>query len=124
MAQPLNKASGMPQMRAAFAGWAKKITLVKRTQGVSQQGLVYNIDASFTFMGTIQPLSPKSIVLKPEGQRAWEWLQIHCLAGTSNLNVNDQIVYNGRVFKIMAQNDYSLNNYIEYHAVRDYQNGG
>lgn len=123
MAQPLNMASGMPQMRAAFSGWAKTITLTKRTQGVANNGIVYDIDVNFTFKGTIQPLSPKSIILKPEGQRAWEWLQIHALAGSLNLNVNDQIVYNGRVFKVMAQNDYSLNNYIEYHVVRDYQAG-
>lgn len=123
MAQPLNMASGMPQMRAAFAGWAKQITLTKRTQGVGESGIVYNIDVNFTFKGTIQPLSPKSIILKPEGQRAWEWLQIHVIAGSENLDVNDQIIYNGRVFKVMAQNDYSLNNYVEYHAVREYQNG-
>lgn len=119
----LNNWSGMPQMNAAFAGWMKPITLTKRVQGIGETGLVGNLDTQFTFRGSIQPLSPKGIILKPEGQRAWEWLQIHCVRSDANLDVNDQIIYNGKIFKVMAQNDYSLNNYIEYHAVKDFQSG-
>lgn len=120
MVAPLNQISGMPQMGAAFAGWFKPITLNKRVQNVTD-GLVNYTVTPFTFQGTIQPLSPKAIALKPEGQRAWSWLQIHALAGTLNLDVDDQIVYNGDVYKVMAVLDYSLNNFIEYHAVHDYQ---
>ena len=118
--KPLNQISGMPQMSAAFSGWAKTITLNRRSQTVTD-GLVSYAVTPFTFKGTIQPLSPKAIALKPEGQRAWPWLQIHALAGTLNLDVDDQIVYNGDIYKIMALLDYSLNNFIEYHAVHEYQ---
>lgn len=120
IANPLNQMSGMPRMGAAFAGWTKTITLQKRTQKI-QGGFVTNVDTPFTFKGTIQPLSPKSISLKPEGQRAFQWLQIHCVSSSLNLRTNDRIVYNGKTFKIMADNDYSLNGYIEYHAVEDFQ---
>ena len=120
IAPPLNKTSGMPRMGAAFAGWGKKITLIRLCQSVVN-GLVEYCETPFTFIGTIQPLSPKMIQLKPEAQRAFEWLQIHCTSGPLNLNTNDRIVYNGSRFKIMADNDYSLNGYIEYHLVKDYQ---
>lgn len=113
------KGSGMPQMRAAFGGWMRRITLVKRVQSVVD-GLVVTQDVPFAFRGVIQPLNPKAIALKPEGQRAWEWLQIHCV-GKGILTTNDRIVYLGKEFKVMAQNDYSLNGYIEYHLVFDYQ---
>lgn len=204
----LNDISGMPQMRRAFAGWTKQITLTRVAQKVVN-GLVIDSTTQFSFKGTIQPLNPKAIMLKPEGQRAWTWLQIHVTSqylapspatviprlwdtpGTSwdtpgatyddsatptfdepgsqwdtpgqtfdsdgnavatptfdvpgetwdtpgrvfdqvitipkiqpawqNLNVNDLIYYNGDKYKIMAQNDYSLNGFIEYHAVKDYQ---
>ena len=73
-------------------------------------------------MGAVQPLSPNKIELKPEGQRSWEWLQIHMKTPiTQTLDTNDQVVMNGRIYKIMAQNDYSQNGYIEYHAIYDYQ---
>lgn len=107
-------------MSAAFAGWTSRITLNARRQGV-RDGLVCYIPHKVNFQGVIQPLSEKTIQLKPEGQRAWEWLQIHCTSGKLNLDVNDIIEYNGKNFKIMAQNDYSLNGYIEYHAVQDFQ---
>lgn len=119
-ANPLNALSGMPQMRAAFAGWTRLITLQKVTDKVAN-GLVKKVTEEITFSGTIQPLSPKTIELKPEGQRAWEWLQIHCLTTCRDLTTNDRIIFQGRKYKIMATNDYSLNNYIEYHAVADYQ---
>lgn len=119
---PLNMQSGMPQVGRAFAGWAKPITLDKIVQEVVN-GFVIETPMPFTFTGVIQPLSPKSLYLKPEGQRAFSWLQIHCLSGAQNLNINDRIVWAGRIYKVMAQNDYSLDGYIEYHAIRDYQDG-
>ncbi len=118
-AKPLNQISGMPQIGAAFSGWQQTITLLKITQAVVN-GLVQDTGASMAFKGTIQPLSPKMIALKPEGQRAWEWLQIHCFAQPANLTTNDRFIYAGKTYKIMAANDYSLSNYIEFHAVADY----
>ncbi len=112
----------MPQMKAAFSGWTKPITLKVITQTVVD-GFIQDASRDFSFVGTIQPLSPNQIMLKPEGQRAWEWLQIHCTASSVGLSPNDRIEYSGRTFKIMAQKDYSLNNFVEYHAVADYQDG-
>lgn len=147
MALPFNRVSGMPQIGAAFAGWLQVITIKKRNQTVVDALVTYGAPATWdgsgdadawdvpgetydkplppvtaiTFKGTIQPLSPKLIALKPEGQRAWEWLQIHCFSGPLNLRNNDQIIYNGKDYKIMGINDYSLNGFIEYHAIEDYQ---
>lgn len=115
------KGSGMPQMRAAFGGWNRRITLARRTQPIIN-GLVVDVDRPFTFRGTIQPLNPAQIALKPEGLRAWPWLQIHCIStDASLLQPNDKIVWNRQVYKVMAQNDYSLNGFVEYHAVKDFQ---
>lgn len=118
-AKPLNQLSGMPQMSAAFEGWMIPITLQKIMQEVID-GFVQDETIDITFNGTVQPLSPDAIKLKPEGQRSWEWLQIHCFSGAQNLVTNDRVLYNGKPFKIMAVLDYSLNNYIEYHLVKDY----
>lgn len=145
---PLNMGSGMPHMGAAFAGWAKPITVYKRTQTLIDGLVTYTGDPSqwdqagpqqqfdmegatfdvkippvtaISFTGVIQPLNPKLIELKPEGQRAWEWLQVHCTSGVLDLDTDDQIIYNQKNFKVMAVNDYSLNGYVEYHLIRDYQ---
>lgn len=116
----INQMSGMPQMNAAFAGWMSRITIQKITQTVVD-GLIEQTGEQITFQGTIQPLSARELYLKDEGQRSFTWLQIHCFAGSLNLIPNDIIFYNDVKYKIMAVKDYSLNNYIEYHAVQDYQ---
>lgn len=119
-ARPLNQQNSMPQMTAVFQGWQSEIVLTKRTQKIID-GLVSFKDATLSFQGIIQPLSPRTIALKPEGQRAFTWLQIHCLLTTINLTTNDVIVYNARKYKIMAKLDYTNNGYIEFHAVEDFQ---
>ncbi len=120
--RPLNLGSGMPQMGPAFQGWQKKITVVKITQTIVN-GLTVDAEQTISFQGTIQPLSPKNLVLKPEGMRSWKWLQIHAFSGSLNLVDNDRIEYGGDRYKVMGLYDYSLNNFIEYHLVRDFQDG-
>jgi hypothetical protein len=122
MALPLNQISGMPQMYAAFQGWRSTITVETVTQRIIN-GLVQDTKTPVSFKGVIQPLKPQEIALKPEGQRSWEWLWIHCLRGPLNLLTNDKIIYNSKEYKVMAVKDYSLNNYIEYHLVADYAPG-
>lgn len=119
MERTLNQIVGMPQIGAAFAGWQQTITLLKITQAIVN-GLSQDTAVSMTFRGVIQPLSPKMIALKPEGQRAWEWLQIHCFSQPINLTTNDRFIWAGKTYKIMAENDYSASNFVEFHAVADF----
>ena len=106
-------------MKSAFSGWFSQVTIIVITQAVVD-GFTIDTETATSFKGTIQPLSPNQLMFKPEGQREFEWLQIHCIAGELNLSPNDRITYNDKNFKIMAQKDYSLNNYIEYHAIADF----
>lgn len=115
--------SGMPQLRGIFGRWAQHIVLLKHSEIVTN-GIVTIEQKQISFYGTIQPLSPRSIALKPEGQRSWTWLQIHCQARATNLLPGDFITWQGDRYKVMEKKDYSLNGYMEFHAVRDYQTGG
>lgn len=121
MPKTLNNTSTMPQMGAAFSGWQNTVTLNKIVQ-VNNRGDITDQDQSVPFEGVVQPLSPEQVQLKPEGQRSWEWLQLHVFAGEdTNLQTNDRVIFNTRRFKVMAVKDYSLNNYVEYHLLQDYQ---
>lgn len=108
-------------MTIAGRGWMRTITM-KRVAQTVVDGLVKQTEYDFTFRGTMQPLSPRAIALKPEGQRAWEWIQLHVFDGKI-LCDNDRVSYFGRLYKVMATLDYSQSNYIEYHLVRDFQAG-
>lgn len=120
MAKKINQLSGMPQMCAAFSGWAVNFTLSKVTQK-NIEGDIVDITTTSDYKGTVQPLSPEQIKLKPEGQRSWEWLQVHVLIG-ADLVTNDRIIYDGKPYKVMFVKNYKLNNYMEYHLVEDYKN--
>tara|TARA_R110000744_G_C19057970_1_gene528630 strand:- start:54 stop:422 length:369 start_codon:yes stop_codon:yes gene_type:complete len=120
MAKPLNQLSGMPQMEVAFSGWSSTFVLQIVSQTIAD-GFVTDTTVTVTYNGTIQPLSPEQTALKPDGERSWEWLQIHVIAGQTNLVNNDRIVYNGKSFKVMSVKDYTLNNYVEYHVIADYE---
>jgi hypothetical protein len=119
-AKPLNVAlSGMPQMSAAFAGWKVPLTLLKISQSVVD-GLTVNTATTLKLVGTWQPLAPEEIKLKPDDQRSWEWIDLHIEGTTVYFVTNDRIVRNGLRYKVMGSKDYSLNNYTEYHLIRDY----
>lgn len=112
--------SNMPQLSAPFSSWTKTISLTKRTETITN-GLVGYTEEVLVFRGIIQPLSAEEIALKPDAQRSWKWLQIHCQNGSLSLTTNDQILYGDVLYKVMAVKDYSLNGYLEFHCVSEYQ---
>lgn len=119
-AKPLSALAGMPQMHAAFAGWTIPITLTKIEQQVSS-GFALNIKTDVAVMGTWQPLSPEQIALKPDGQRSWEWIDLHIEGKNVLFQTNDRIIKDDLTYKVMALRDYTLNNFCEYHLIRDYE---
>lgn len=112
--------SGMPQVDDALNGWETTITLVKVIQNVVEGDLVTE-ETNITFQGVIQPLRTEQLMAKPENMRSWEWLWIHAKASSLNLKTADKIRWNNKLFKVMGVKDYSLNGYVEYEIVRDYQ---
>jgi hypothetical protein len=121
--RPLNSQAGtVPEVSGAMRDWFQPMTfgrVVKRT--VANQ--VVETKTPVNFRGVIQPLSERKLILKPEGQRAWTWLQLHSDVSLK-LEVDEVVTYNGVQTRVMAQNDYSLYGYIEYQLVQDYTGSG
>ena len=111
--------SGMPQMNSTLFGWEQALELIKVVQKVIE-GDLSTQEVKIEFRGVVQPLRDEQLSLLPEGQRSWEWLWIHAVAGTLNLETGDKIKFQGKTYKITSKKDYSLNGYIEYQMVRDY----
>lgn len=107
-------------MSAAFAGWKSRLTFEKITQTVVD-GWVTETKTPVTVMGTWQPFSDDQIKLKPEGQWSWSWFQIHIEGTIKHFKNNDRMVFKGVQYKVMANRDYTLNNYVEYHVIEDFQ---
>ncbi len=119
----VSEANNQPKMQAAFGGWSSAMQIFLLTQTVLDDGTVEDTQTLVNLRGVFQPLQPKKIALKPEGQRAWSWYQMHIAGDAKGLKVNDRILWRGVQYKIMASNNYSQNNFWEFHLIEDYQNG-
>lgn len=113
----------MPQMDDAFNGWEQQIVLIKLSTTTDDDGLDIVTESPLVFMGTIQPLKPIELLVTSSGQRKWEWWQIHTKFRLSDvIDPSERVRFNGKDYKVMLQNDYNRNGYIEYHLI-EYLNG-
>lgn len=112
---------GMPQMDTTLYGWEVPLTLEKVYQNVVEGDFSYTTK-KIVFKGVWQPLKDERLEAKPEGQRSWEWIWIHAVSGTLNLETADKVIFNSKRYKVMNKKDYSLNGFVEYQLVEDYKN--
>lgn len=112
--------SGMPQMDTTLNGWQVSLTLQKVIQSIVDGEKVETIK-TYNFKGVWQPLRDEQLQSKPESMRSWEWILIHAQAGSLNLMTGDKVIFNNKRYKVMNLKDYSLNAFIEYQLVRDYE---
>lgn len=112
--------NGMPNMAGTLDGWEIPLTLIKIKQKVVE-GLRQDEKTTYNFYGVWQPLRDEQLQFKPEGQRSWEWIWLHVKSGILNLQTQDKVEFNNKRYKVMSIKDYSLNGYIEYELIRDYQ---
>ena len=112
--------NGMPNMANTLTGWEVPLSLIKITQKIENGDLI-QIETKYDFLGCWQPLSAEQLQYKDVGERSWSWYWIHAKSGTLNLQTQDKIIFQGKRFKVMNIKDYSLNGFIEYEAILDYQ---
>lgn len=101
-----------PIMREALSGLVEQaqFALVKSTQ--ENFDTVEAVDATSYFLGSLQPIKPRSLLVKPEGWRRWKW---YSLWTTQTLEVGDYVRDGaGLQYRVMSKNDWSQASYYEY----------
>ena len=109
----------LPKIQFALNCWESPIDMIKITQS-NVDGDLVNTEEVISFRGVIQPLTGEALRIKPLEMRSWEWLMVHTRINIE-LQTNDLIEYEGKQYKVMFEKDYSLNNYFEYHLVKNYE---
>lgn len=111
-----------PDVSGALFDWFQPMVfqaLTKTVQGyqVVEDSLQYN------FQGVIQPFTERQLMLKPEGQRAWTWFLLFAQPSLV-LQVDDVVDWLGRQTRVMSRKNYTLEGYVEYHLVQDWDGSG
>lgn len=116
-----NVNSSLPNMSGTIKSWFLNITfeVVERKIGMSADPQITVVQTINT-RGVVRPPSDKDLKLLPEGAWAWEWLQIHCLPDVE-LNTNQFVRYDGKLYKVMAKKDWRKYGYIRYTLLEAFQ---
>ncbi len=111
--------SCVPDAGASMRAWFQPLSLVK----VIKQVIDFEVKESFitlTTSGVFQPLSNRTLQMKPEGQRAWQWMELHCENGLT-LKDDEVVEYHGTRYRVMGDKDYTAYGYAYYELVNDYK---
>ena len=85
---------------------------------------VAEVGNPINFRGVIQVFSGRQLLLKPEGQRAWSWYDLHS-DPVLLLNVDDVVVWKGVQLRVMYRaSTLGLYGFANYHLVEDYTGAG
>lgn len=72
-----------------------------------------------SFDGVLEPVHPRALLVKPEGQRVWKWWQMW---STKNLELNAIIQdQTGKQYRVMSTSDWNMGggNYKQYELVQN-----
>lgn len=118
---PLNESmcGGLPDMSDAIPGWFQPLSFGIISKAVNDFEAEETIRRVHT-MGMVQPMSAQQLMMKPEGQRSWKWLVLHCLADIE-LKPDDAVICGGEKYRVMARLDWRQYGYCECHICRDYE---
>lgn len=111
-----------PDVSGALQDYYQTMTfevITKTVQGFQ----VVETTTPVTFRGVLQPLKPRELELKPEGERAWTWFWLHADPALI-LNVDDVVLYKGVQTRVMAKQDCYLYGYVAYQLVQDWTGAG
>lgn len=117
---PLNVNSGtMPNLAEGLYDWFQNMTFTTIVKTIVNFAEVETL-TTINFMGIMQPMSPRQLMMKPDGQRSWRWFTIHAFPFL-RLNTDEIITFtDGISYRVMGIVDYTRNGYVEYHCVADY----
>lgn len=117
--RPLNQAIGsLPNVSNALNNWMQPMIVSRVIKNIVNYQLVEMLNV-FNFEGVIEAGTPEQLLLKPEAQRSWKWVNIWTMPGI-DLVVDDIVETNGKKYRIKSKQDWAEYGYIQYEAIEDW----
>lgn len=116
--RPISELGELPDPSAGMRSWFQRLRLVRITKTLENYRITEGREQIET-LGVVQPMSSESLNMKPEGQRSWAWITIHCLPRPA-LALDDIVEHRGVEYRVLDRFDWSQYGYVEYHACQEY----
>lgn len=116
------KSGAVPNVSGAMRSYYQQMTFVPVEKTISGFQVIENAEP-IDLIGVIQPFTPRQLLLKPEGQRAWTWFTLHAEPSVV-LQVDSCIEYLGKQYRIMSRANFSIYGYVVYEMVQDWTGAG
>jgi hypothetical protein len=107
-------------MTEAMSNWYQPITFVLITKETINFQVV-ETRAEIMFNGVVESITPTALMIKPEGQRNWNYINVW-VSGSIDLKNDDQFLYQSKVYRVTMENDWSPYGYQQFECVEDYTN--
>lgn len=121
--RPLNVNTGtMPNVSGALQNYFQPLTFEVVEKSV-ESFLLVEVGEDIDFRGVMQPFGPRQLMMKPEGQRHWNWWMLHADPGLV-LEVDMVVKYLDVQYRVKAQSDYRLDGYVMYELIQDFTGAG
>lgn len=105
----------LPIMTEALSGLTQQVQFARIKRILKGFNSVPTIQKVNTFAGSLQPIHPRRLMIKPEGERQWRWFQLWT---GQQLSTGDYVQDpNGVQYKVMASSDWSQAGYFEYELI-------
>jgi len=120
----LNANSGtLPDVSGALLDYFQPMTFEQITKTVGANYQVVETTTPIACYGLWQPMGAQRLAMMPIGQRKWNHFTLHTQLALP-LQPDDVIVYLGKQYRCLAQNDYSLYGYYYYEFNDDFSGSG
>lgn len=120
---PLSSNPGtLPNMADTISNWFQLLIVEQVVKTIVNFQVVENT-VPIMFQGVVEIMTPRELMMKPEGQRLWRWKKIYCWPNVP-LKPDDVVVYEDVQYRIMQATDYKQYGYREYHVMEDYTGSG
>jgi hypothetical protein len=102
----------LPKLNTAIGAWSQCLKFDCIHKSIENFQVIERHRA-VNFKGVIAPLSPRQLEIKPEGQRAWRWFEVHATADLE-IKPDDEVVHKCVRYRVMAVHDWSDYGYFRY----------
>ena len=112
----------VPNMRGAIINWFRPLQAERITTTIVD-GLAKEIRRPFNTAGVFNPMKPREVLLKPEGDRTFRWFVLY-VGREIELKPNDVVIRKGVPYRVMGPlpiEDYGIKRYElteDYNAIK------